>query len=191
MSLFSLLQQAQGGRGISHLAARFDLNTCQADTLVATLAPAIGSAAKRRSQHGGLSHVLDALKGEGQSGYFDDARAAASVDGQEQGLDFLERLFGGRIKAKGFAHEAAKRIDIEEGIVQQFMPTLAAMIQGGLQRHMPDALIEGMRTHSSGYANGLNGGTVAIKPDLTLLTALLDADGEGSAMDDILEEFMR
>lgn len=46
MSIFKLLQQAQGGQGLSELAGQLGLDKGTADQLTQMLAPAIGSAAK-------------------------------------------------------------------------------------------------------------------------------------------------
>ena len=163
MSIFKLLQQAQGGQGLSELAGQLGLDKGTADQLTQMLARAIGSAAKERAQRGGLNDVLGSLKGEGQAEMFDNAALAATDRGKAQ---------------------------------------------GGLQKNMPDNQIDGMMQGLMGGASnqgagglmGLVGGLLGGKKqddtggggfDLGMLNDLLDADGDGSAMDDILGKFMR
>ena len=203
MSLLDLLKQAQGGQGLGQLAQQIGLEQGQADSLTKMLAPAIGSAARKRAESGGLGDVLGALRGENQAGMFDDAPAAASQSGQAQGLDFLERLMGGRNEAQDLANEAAQRSGVDQNLVQQFLPALAAMAQGGLQKQMPDSQIDNMMSVQSSAqdqggglmgmigslvgGNGAQGGGM----DLSMLNNLLDADGDGSALDDVLGKLMR
>lgn len=208
MSIFKLLQQAQGGQGLSELAGQLGLDKGTADQLTQMLAPAIGSAAKERAQRGGLNDVLGSLKGEGQAEMFDNAALAATDRGKAQGKAFLASLLGGQDEADGLAQEAAARAGVEPSIVQQFLPAIAAMAQGGLQKNLPDNQIDGMMQGLMGGASnqgagslmGLVGGLLGSKKqgdtggggfDLGMLNDLLDADGDGSAMDDILGKFMR
>ncbi|MFY9240728.1 MAG: DUF937 domain-containing protein [Roseovarius sp.] len=208
MSIFKLLQQAQGGQGLSELAGQLGLDKGTADQLTQMLAPAIGSAAKERAQRDGLNDVLGSLKGEGQAEMFDNAALAATDRGKAQGKAFLASLLGGQDEADGLAQEAAARAGVEPSVVQQFLPAIAAMAQGGLQKNLPDnqidgtmqGLIGGASNQGAGGLMGLVGGLLGSKKqgdtggggfDLGMLNDLLDADGDGSAMDDILGKFMR
>ena len=208
MSIFKLLQQAQGGQGLSELAGQLGLDKGTADQLTQMLAPAIGSAAEERAQRDGLNDVLGSLKGEGQAEMFDNAALAATDRGKAQGKAFLASLLGGQDEADGLAQEAAARAGVEPSVVQQFLPAIAAMAQGGLQKNLPDnqidgtmqGLIGGASNQGAGGLMGLVGGLLGSKKqgdtggggfDLGMLNDLLDADGDGSAMDDILGKFMR
>lgn len=201
MSIMKLLQQAQGGDGLGQLASQLGLDAGTADQLTQMLAPAIGSAAKKRAEQGGADSVLGALRGEGQARMFDDAGAAASDEGQAQGMAFLEQIMGGRQEAEGLAQEAANRAGVDASTVSRFLPALAAMAQGGLQRNLPDSQIDGMMQASAstggggvmGMIDGLLGGGKggAQAGGLGALAAMLDADGDGSPLDDILGKFMR
>lgn len=203
MSIMKLLQQAQGGQGISQLAAQLGLDEAKANQLTGMLAPVIGSAAKQRAESGGLDSVLGALRGEDQAPMFEDATVAASAAGQQQGLAFLESLMGGQQDAQGLAAEAASRVGVDQSTVAQFLPAIAAMVQGGLQKQMPDSSIDGMMQAFSGGSQGgglmdmvggwLGGGKAGAQggPDLSMLTSMLDADGDGSVLDDVMGKFMR
>jgi len=196
MSLLNLLQQAQGGQGLAQLASQFGIDASKADELTAMLAPAIGSAAKQQAESGGLASLLGALKGEGQAALFDDAAAAVAPEGQAQGMDFLKGLLGGQEGADGLAAQAASKSGLDLSTVQQFLPALAAMAQGGLQKNMPDAALDGLMPQSGGSGGGLMGmvgglmGGGAQSGGLAMLTNLLDADGDGSPFDDIMKKFI-
>lgn len=201
MSILNLLQQAQGGEGLSQLAAQLGLDDAKADELTQMLAPAIGSAARKRAETGGLEQLLGTLRGEEQGAMFDDARSATSENGQAQGMQFLSALLGGENEAQGLANEAAQRSGVDAGTVQKMLPALAAMAQGGLQKQVPDNSIDSMLAAQNGTAKGgglmnMLGGLLGGKKqqtglDLSVLNNLLDANGIGSALDDVLGNLMR
>ncbi len=162
----------------------------------------IGKATRQQAEGGGLASVLEALKGEDQARLFDDAEQAASSEGQAQGGQaFLDGILGGG--SAGLAEQAAERTGIDLSTVQGFLPALAAMAQGGLQKSIPDSTLAGFAGSDAsgsglmGMASGLLGGLMGKQGqegggqggDLSMLTSLLDADGDGSVVDDILGKF--
>lgn len=198
MSLLQLLQQAQNGQGLSALAEQVGLDQTQAGDLTNLLAPVIGRAAKQQAESGGLESILGALKGEAQAGLFDDATQAASPEGAAQGADFLNGLLGDA-GTNALAEQAAERTGIGMEQIMAFLPALGAMAQGGLQKQMPDASIDALQAAQSqgaggglmGLVGGLLGGSQQGGPDLSALTSLLDADGDGSFVDDIMEKLSK
>lgn len=203
MSLLNLLQQAQGGQGLGALAKQLGMDEGTAGGLAEMLAPAIGSAAKKRAESGGIEAILGQLQGQAQGGLFDAPEAAAAPEAQEQGQAFLENILGSREATQELAREAAGRAGVEQGQVEQFMPALAAMLQGGMQQQMPDTQISGMLTQVTGGVTNQGGGIMSMLsgilstqnkqggPDLSMLTNMLDADGDGSVLDDVLERVMK
>lgn len=204
MSLLKMIQQAQGGQGLGELAKQFNMDEGQAGGLAEMLAPAIGSAAKKRAESGGLEGLLSQLTGEAQGGLIDDAAAAAAPDARAQGQNFLDGLLGSREASQQLAQEAASRANVDQGQVEQFMPALAAMLQGGMQRQTPDTDIAGLMQGLTGGNSGGGGGIMGLVGsllggskggsgglDLGALTNMLDADGDGSPLDDILERVMK
>lgn len=214
MSLLKLLEQAQGGQGLSQLASQFGLDEGQAGGLAKMLAPAIGSAAKKRAEGGGAADILNALQGEAQGGLFDDAAAAAAPEAQAQGANFLDQILGGTSARQDLAMAASERSGVEQSKVDQFMPALAAMLQGGMQKQTPDSSIQSMLGGLGGLAGGgqsssggggimgMLGGLLGGRgrsQDQTQdsggalggLMSMLDADGDGSVLDDVLDRVMK
>ncbi|MEM7670061.1 MAG: DUF937 domain-containing protein [Pseudomonadota bacterium] len=210
MSLLQMLQQAQGGQGLGALARQFGIDESQMDGLTKMLAPTIAQGTKRRAQApGGIESMLGQMMGENQGRFLDDPEAAAGPDGRDEGERFLEQVLGSREASAELGHAAAERSGISPDIVSQLMPALAAMMQGGMQRQMPDDSIQGLMqglsggTSSGGGGSGggimdmvgglLGGGSGGQSGgfDLGAINRMLDADGDGSALDDILEKVMR
>ena len=203
MSIMKLLQQAQGGQGLSQLASQFGIDDAKAQELTQMLAPAIGQAAKKRAEQGQMENVLGAMRGENQAAFFDDAAAAAAPEAQAQGQNFLESLMGDSAATEGLAATLAEKVGLDQDTVKQFMPSVAAMAQGGLQKQMPDDQIDGMMQAAQpqasggglmgmvgGLLGGNKGGEGQSNP-LGMLNQMLDSDGDGNAMNDILGKFMR
>ncbi|WGI21568.1 DUF937 domain-containing protein [Amylibacter sp. IMCC11727] len=204
MSLMNLLQQAQGGQGLSQLASQFGIDEGQANQLTEMLAPTIGQAAKQKAQSGGLEGLLGALHGEGQGELYENAAAAAAPEGQAQGMAFLEQLMGGQEAPQEMAAQAANKTGIDMATIMQFLPALAGMLQGGMQKQVPDDSISGMLGQLTGGGSG-GGGLMGMVGglmgggqqqagggmDLGALTQLLDADGDGSPLNDVLGKFMK
>ena len=209
-----MLMDAQGGQGLGQLAKQFGIDEEKAGGLAGMLAPAIAQGAKKRSQDsgGGLEALLGQLTGEAQGAFLDDPAKAAAPEGRAQGGQFLEQILGSREATDGLASEAASRTGVSKDAVAQFLPAIAAMLQGGMQRQVPDSAISGMMQAggsggigdggAGGGLMGMVGGLLGGKGQsqgssqgsggaLDMLTGMLDADGDGSAMDDILERFMK
>lgn len=199
MSIIDLLKQSQQGQGLSKMASQFGLDAEQTNALTGLLAPAIGSAAKQQATSGGLESLLGNLQGEERAALFDDGATAASPEGQAHGLAFLENLLGNQDAVQGLAGEAAERTGVDAGTVAQFLPALAGMLQGGLQKNLPDSSISAMMGEGGGAQGlmGLVGGLMGQKGasgggvDLSALTGMLDSDGDGSIADDLIGKFLR
>lgn len=202
MSLLKMLMDAQGGQGLGQLAHQFGLDEAQLGGLAGMVAPAISQGAKRRAeQPGGLEAMLGQMMGENEARYLDDPVAAAQPEARAQGENFLEQILGSREATEELGQAAADRAGVDPGIVSQVLPALAAMMQGGMQRQMPDSSLQGMMGAASqqgpsggglmGMVGSLLGGGGQGGLDLGAITNMLDADGDGSALDDILEKVMR
>ncbi|MBY8976608.1 DUF937 domain-containing protein [Rhodobacteraceae bacterium NNCM2] len=209
MSLLNMLQQAQGGQGLGALARQFGLDEQQVNGLAEILAPTIATGAKKRAeQPGGVEAMLGQMMGENQGRYLDDPTAAAAPEAQAEGEQFLEQIFGSREATQELGQAAAERSGVQPDIVSQLMPAIAAMMQGGMQREMPDSSIQGMMEsmNMGGGASQSGGGLMGMIGsllggassggqdgglDFGALANMLDADGDGSPLDDILERVMR
>ncbi|MEM7176547.1 MAG: DUF937 domain-containing protein [Pseudomonadota bacterium] len=209
MSLLTMLQQAQGGQGLVQLARQFGVDEAQVNGLAQMLAPTIATGARRRAeQPDGMEAMLTQMRGETQARYLDDAGAAATPEAQIEGEQFLEQIFGSREATRQVSQAAAERSGVEPGIMDHLMPAIAAMMQGGMQRQMPDSSLDSMLSGLSagaspaggtsdgggimGMIGGLLGGGAASAGgiDFGQIAQMLDADGDGSPLDDILEQVM-
>ncbi|MEO1656935.1 MAG: DUF937 domain-containing protein [Pseudomonadota bacterium] len=202
MSMNQLLQTLQNSGGLDRLASQFGLDAAAAGNLSSMLAPALATAARNRMAAGGAEQVVSQLKGEGRAQFFDNPEAASAPDGIQAGQDFLEQLFDSKDAPQALAAEAASRANIDPTMVMEFLPALAAVMQGGLQKQAPDSALEGALSSLLGQAGGSGGMLGALSGmlggnkaggastgALGMLGGLLDADGNGSPLDDIVEKY--
>ncbi|MEM9780426.1 MAG: DUF937 domain-containing protein [Pseudomonadota bacterium] len=176
---------------------------------------------RRAAQDGGLGTVLGTLKGGDRASYFEDATQAAAPEAQAQGADFLAQIFGTTEAVPELAQAAAAKTNASTEQAQQLLPALAAMLQGGLQKQAPDTEIDaamvGLRSGGDkagaglgdlmgmlgggGSAKGggllgsvmgmLGGGKTQSGGGLGPLLSMLDADGDGSPLDDVIGKFLK
>lgn len=143
MSLTDLLNQSQDGQGLRNLGQQFGFDEKTTQALASELAPTIASGAKRKAQaEGGLGTLLGQLKGESEVTYFQEPAKAAAPEARAKGEQFLESLFGSAEAPREIAGAAAARTGAPQDMVAQFLPALAAMLQGGLQSRAPDDQIQ-------------------------------------------------
>ena len=146
----SLLKMLGGSEGIERLARQMNIDPGMANELTKMLAPAIGSAAKKRAEGGGIGDLLGQLRGEGNAKFFDEPEAAATSEARADGEDFLEKILGSRDATRNLAAEAAARSGFDTKTVEDFLPALAAMTKGGLQKKTPDDAIDGVMSQMEG-----------------------------------------
>ncbi|MEM8636431.1 MAG: DUF937 domain-containing protein, partial [Pseudomonadota bacterium] len=133
-------------------------------------------------------------------------------------------LLGSKDMSRQVAAQASQRSGVDNGIMKQMLPLVAAMAMGSLSKQskepgvaeaMVGALMGGGQQSGGGGLLGslLGGGNQSSggglgsllgsvlggdsqpdpqqKPDLGLLGGLLDADGDGNAMDDIFNMVLK
>lgn len=144
MSLLDLLTQAQDGRGLDELGRQFGLDEEATRSLAEQLAPTIASGAKQKAkEEGGLGTLLGQLLGEREVAYYEEPTKAATPAAQAQGEQFLKDLFGSPEAPHEIAKAAAERTGTAQDLVSQFLPALAAMLQGAMQKQAPDDQVKG------------------------------------------------
>ncbi|MCP4308569.1 MAG: DUF937 domain-containing protein [bacterium] len=144
MSLVDLLNQSQGGRGLEQLGEQFGIDEKATRSLAEQLAPTIASGAKRQATaEGGLGALLNQMMGDREVAYYEEPAKAATSEARAQGEQFLENLFGSAEAPREIASAAADRTGTPQDVVAQFLPALAAMLQGAMQSRAPDDQIQG------------------------------------------------
>lgn len=219
LNLMDMISSAAGGKLAQNAGSQFGLDATQSQGAIAALLPAISSALKQNtSSPQGLAGLLGALQGGNHSQYVDNPAALSSQATVTDGNAILGHLFGSKDVSRAVAGAASEKSGIDSSILKKMLPLVAAMAMGSLSKQSSGGSIKtalaglamqklmGGNQSSSGIGSllgALTGSTrraqtTAVQTQqqgLGILGNLLDADGDGSNMDDILgmamKQFMR
>jgi len=202
-----------GGSPVSQLAKQFGLGESDVTQVIQQMLPALTNGVKKNvSQQGGLESLLQALGKGNHDRYLDNAKALNTPAAVDDGNGILGHIFGSKDTSRALADRTAKKTGISADVLKKMLPLIAAMVMGSLKKQSSnsgilDQLLGGLgggrrsSRSSSGGLGGLLGGLggllggllggggrkkKASQSPLDALGGLLDADGEGSAIDDIL-----
>lgn len=133
---------AQNGQAVELMARQFNLSQQQAALAMEALAPAFSQGLKRNtSDPYGVSNFLQALASGQHAKYYENAASAFSPAGMQDGNGILGHLFGSKDLSRAVAAQAAQATGIQQEVLKQMLPAMAAMMMGGLfkQAQAPQA----------------------------------------------------
>jgi len=183
--LLDLLGGGLDATALRRLGSQIGASPEQAGTAAQTALPLLLGALQRNTAGGGASSLLAALDRDHDGSVLDDLAGFLGQGPSPAGGRSLDHIFGGRRTAVESAVSRASGLD--GGKVAQLLAMLAPMVLGALGK---------VRRQSGADAGGLGellGGAVGSMQQQTpgiggLLGGLLDADGDGSVVDDLLEK---
>lgn len=208
-NLFDMI--AKSG-GLEQVAGQFGLQQNEAQGALKALLPAISGGLKRNAaQPGGLEALMGALQNGSHDKYLDEPSRLSAPETVTDGNAILGHLLGSKEMSRQVASQASQRSGVDGGILKQMLPVVAAMAMGSLSKQAkePDmasmlmgALSGGGQSSGGGaglmgMVGSLLGGGKQAQPkqsgglDLGMLGGLLDADGDGNPMDDIMNMVMK
>ena len=186
MNLTDILQQAGG---IESMAKELGVPPGVAQQGAEALLPAILGGFKKQAQGGGGIEGLGALLGQLGGGGLLDSVLGSQPTPVEPGNEVLGQIFGSKDVSRSVAGQAAEQTGIDSGILKQMLPILAMMAAGymakqGGQGGESGGGLGGMLGNVLGGAMG--GGAAPSAGGLGGLGKMLDMDGDGNPLDDIM-----
>jgi len=192
MQLNEILRQIGG---IGAMARELGVSETQAASGVEALLPAILGGFKRQAQAhpAGLDGLGAVLQQLGGGGLLEEVLAPQPTD-VGRGNDVLGQIFGTPDVSRTVAQHAAAQSGLDASLLKRMLPMLAMLVGGFIARQhgaaqaVPDgqgsgsgldALLGGL------LGGGATGGSAAASP-LAGLGSLLDLNGDGNPLDDIL-----
>jgi hypothetical protein len=182
MQISDLLAQAGG---LSSVARQLGIPEEQARQGAEALLPALLGGLRKQAdtQPEGLGGLLGQLGG---GGLLDQVLGGGAAANPQPGNDVLGEIFGSKDVSRTVAQDAAARTGLDPALLKKMLPLLAMLVTGFLSRQ------SGAATNApqpgggglGGLLGGLLGGGAGGKAGG--LGALLDANGDGNALDDIL-----
>jgi hypothetical protein len=186
---------AQTG-GLQSIARELDVSETQAASGAAALLPAIlgGFKKQAQSQPAGLEGLGGLLGQLGGGGLLDDVLAPQPTD-VRRGDDVLGQIFGSQDVSRAVAQNAAAQSGLDSSLLKKMLPLLAMLVAGYLAKQRgagADAQPSSAGGGLGGLLGSLLGGHAAAAGGATPggatpgLASMLDLDGDGNPLDDIL-----
>jgi hypothetical protein len=184
MQITDLLAQMGG---LQSMAKELGVSESQAQQGAAALLPAVLGGFKKQAQQqptglAGLGGMLGQLGG---SGLLDSVLGSQPTD-VNSGNNVLGQIFGSKDVSRAVAQNAAPAAGLDASMLKKMLPMLAMMVagymakQGGGSQQSSGggglgSLVGGLLGGGSGSGGGIGG-----------LASMLDFDGDGNPLDDIM-----
>lgn len=170
MDLLNALLNSSGQNAVQSAAQQFGLDSGGTQSLLASLVPALAGGMRRNAaSSGGLEALTQALSGGNHQRYLDDPAALQQQSAATDGNAILGHLFGNKDVSRNVAANAAQSTGIDVSIIKKFLPLVAAAAMGAMSKETA----AGSNLSQQGASGGLLG-------------KLLDTDGDGSVIDNLL-----
>jgi hypothetical protein len=193
MNLTDILAQAGG---IESMASQLGVSPTVAKQGAEALLPAILGGFKTQAQNAGGVEGLGGLLGQLGGGGLLDAVLGSQPTPVSQGNDVLGQIFGSKDVSRTVADHAAGQTGLDSGLLKQMLPILAMMVagymakQGGQQSGgggLGDLIGGALGGGSGGGLGGMLGSVLGGSGGgLGGLGKMLDMDGDGNPLDDII-----
>jgi len=189
MQLTDILAQMGG---IQSMARELGVSESQAKAGAAALLPALLGGFKKQAQPTGLEGLVGMLGNLGGGGLLDDVLGPQPTN-VARGNDVLGQIFGSPDVSRTVASRASSQTGLDPALLKKMLPMLAMLVagfmarQGGAGGSAPSASGGGLGGNLGGLLGGLlGGGQGAARSAPGGLASMLDLDGDGNPLDDIL-----
>jgi len=190
MQLTDLLAQMGG---LSSMSRELGVTEAQAASGAAALLPAILGGFKKQAatQSGGLDGLGGLLGALGGGGLLDNVLGAEPTN-IAQGNNVLGTIFGSKEVSRTVASSAAQSTGLDAGLLRKMLPMVAMMAAGYMAKQAGGGAAAPAAPSGGGLGGMLGsllgGGSAAAAPSRAAggLGSLLDMNGDGNALDDLM-----
>ncbi len=184
--------------GLQSMAKELGISESQVASGAALLAPAILGGLKKQTQAQpeGISGLGGLLAQLGGSGLLDNVLSSQPTD-VGLGNNILGQIFGSKDVSHAVAENAASQSGLDPALLKKMLPMLAMLVTGYLakqhgaaaapQAAAPAAPAGGLGGLLGGLLGQLAGGGAQTHAAAPGLSSLLDLNGDGNPLDDILQ----
>lgn len=184
MNIMDVLQQSGG---IGTMAKELGINESVAEAGAAALLPAILGGFKKttQAQPSGLDGLGGLLGQLGGGGLLDSVLGTQPTP-VSKGNEVLGQIFGSKEVSRTVAAGAEQQTGISSDLLKKMLPVVAMMVAGYMAKQSGDSAGNGGGI--GGLIGGLLGGgnNASSGGGLGGLGSLLDLNGDGNALDDII-----
>lgn len=189
MNLSNLLGGAIGDNIVQNLAGQFGLDQNQTENAISSAVPMIlGALGKNALTNDGANSLNSALDKKHDGSLLDNLSGILqnnSSDLQKDGSSILGHIFGGQVN--NVESNLSEKTGISLDKIKPLLATIAPMVMAylGKEKKNNNIGVDGL----GGLLGGLLGGGKKSGGVMDMVTGLLDKDGDGSAIDDIMGMF--
>src|SRR5688572_21968435 len=168
--------------GLQSIARELGISESQAAEGAAALAPAIlgGFKKQTQAQPSGLEGLGGLLAQLGGGGLLDDVLSPQPTN-VSRGNEVLGQIFGSKDISRAVAQNAASQSGLDQGLLKKMLPMVTMLIAGYMARQTGGRAGSPVSGGLGGLLGGLGGGS---SPGG--LASILDLNGDGNALDDIV-----
>ena len=175
--------------GLQSMAQELGVSETQAASGAAALIPAILGGVKKQAQAqpAGLEGLGGMFKQLGGDSLLDDVLSPQPTN-LSRGNDVLGQIFGSKEVSRTVAQNAASQSGLDSGLLKKMLPMLAMLVTGYMTKQQ-SAESEAQQSPAGGGLGGLLGnllGGQSAGSSAPGLASLLDMNGDGNSLDDIL-----
>lgn len=186
MQIMDLLSQTGG---MSSMARELGVSESQAASGAAALLPAILGGFKKQAQgqSGGIEGLGSLLGNLGGSALLDNVLGDQPTD-INRGNAVLGQVFGSKDTSRTVAQAAAAKTGLDPALLRKMLPMVAMLVAGYMARQGGGAATGQPKPAGGlgGLLGGLLGGGGTQAGGAGGLAGMLDLDGDGNPLDDIL-----
>lgn len=177
MNILDAILNEQDGGAVQQLAAKHGIDPEQAQSAISALLPGLTGALQNQVSQGGggLESILGMLtSGAGQT-YLSDPSQIGSESAISDGNNILAQILGSKDASRALANQASAQTGLGSDMLKQMLPVVASLAMGAMSRQTQQSNL------AAGAAAGVGGGGL-----LDMLAPMLDANKDGSVVDDVL-----
>lgn len=180
MQLTDLLSRTGG---LQSIARELGLDESQAASGVEALLPAILGGFQKQAQPAATgADGLGELLGRVGGGNLLDSVVSPQPTDPSPGNDILGQIFGSKDVSRSVAQDASSRSGLDASLLRRMLPILAMLVGGYLSKQ---------GAAGAGSASQDGGGILGSLGGLGGLASMLDANGDGNPLDDILRSMRK
>ena len=173
--------------GLQSMARELGVSEAQVASGAEALAPAVLGGFKKQTQTSGLEGLGGLLGQLGGGGLLDNVLSPQPTD-VSLGNDLLGGIFGSKDVSRAVAQNAASQTGLDPSLLKKMLPMLAMLVGGFIAKQQGGG---GASRNSGGgglggLLGGLLGGQGGGRSSGGGLASMLDMDGDGNALDDIM-----
>ena len=163
---------------IDQLSRQFGMDKNKAKDAASELLPTIAKGIFNQAKEGNINSLLDNVSKEDIT--LNDETKDQTI---AQGNQLLEKILGSKDISLSLVNQVSEKIDVDSSLLKQLLPIITTMAVSTLGRNNIAKTLLSKQGGALGLISGLLG-----KKNSSLggLSSFLDADGDGSVLDDVL-----